>query len=400
MTPPPSKERIAVGLMSGTSADGVDAALCRIAPGRIPMVELLGFHARPYPKDLRARVLLAGGEPGLGTAEICSLHREVGEVFAEAAIALIAESGAVPDQVDFIASHGQTIRHLPEGGAGAHGALLPSTLQIGDAAIIAERTGCTVVADFRSRDIAAGGTGAPLTPWAHGQLFGKENEMAAFLNLGGIANITLIPPRGAEGMTGFDTGPANMLLDALMEKTTGGAERFDRGGARAKKGAVHEAVLRELLRHPYLSKAPPKSTGRETFGAGFLNSALESLEREGASPEDQMATLTDFSAECAARAIREFFPRDQTVSEVIAGGGGVHNETLMAFLREKLSPLPVVGSAERGFPPDSIEAIAFALLGWAALSGIPANVPAATGAKRQVILGNITPGRNHITFLK
>lgn len=400
MTPSSEKERIAVGLMSGTSADGVDAALCRIRPDRTPMAELLGFHTEPYPEELRARVLLAAGEPGLNTAEICSLHREVGEAFAGAASAVIKENGASPDQVDFIASHGQTIRHLPEGGTGTRGALLPSTLQIGDAAVIAERTGCTVAADFRARDVAAGGAGAPLTPWAHGRLFGKESEFTAFLNLGGIANITLIPPRGEEGMMGFDTGPANMLLDAVVEKMTGGAERFDRGGERAGRGQVNESVLTELLRHPYLAKAPPKSTGRETFGAEFLDAALALLDRAGCAPEDQLATLTAFSAECAVRAIGKFFPENCSVSEIIVGGGGVHNETLMSSLRKELSPLTVISSAERGFPPDSIEAIAFALLGWAALHHVPANIPAATGAGKQVVLGHITPGRNDITPMR
>jgi len=396
MSGPPAGERLAIGLMSGTSADGVDAALVRIGSGR---AEPAGFRSLPYPPDLRRRVLLAGGEPGAPTAEICSLHRAIGEAFAEAAIALMADRGLPPEEVDFIGSHGQTVRHLPGGGEGSRGRLLPSTLQLGDPAVIAERTGVTVVADFRARDVAAGGAGAPLTPWAHRLLFERPDAPVAYLNLGGISNITHIPPAGREGLFGFDCGPANMSLDALAECLSGGAERFDRGGRLAARGRVDEEVLASLMRHPFLAQPPPKSTGRETFGEAFLEDALAQLGRRGAGPEDALATLTAFSADCILHAVRAHLPPGAPPAEVVAGGGGLRNETLAARLRAGLAPIPLVSSAERGVPPEAVEAVSFALLAWAALRGEPANVPAATGARRRALLGNITPGRNFASLL-
>ena len=384
--PPPIQ---AVGLMSGTSADGVDAALVRIAGGK---ADLLDFRSFPYPARLRGRVLRAAGEPGAATAEICSLHREVGEAFAQAALGLLAGAGAAAGQVGFIGSHGQTVRHLPRGGEGADGPLLPSTLQLGDAAVIAERTGLTVVSDFRARDVAAGGSGAPLTPWAHRFLFERPDAPVAFLNLGGISNLTYVPPAGRKGLFGFDCGPANLAIDAWVERRTEGAERFDRGGRLAARGRVDEGALDALLRHPFLQLPPPKSTGRESFGAAFLERALAPLRERGAPPEDELATLTAFSAECVLHAVRNHFPPGAPPAELLVGGGGYQNETLMRCLREGLAPLPVRSSGERGIPPGAVEAVAFALLGWAALRGVPANVPAATGAKREAVLGHITPG--------
>ncbi|MEE9274273.1 MAG: anhydro-N-acetylmuramic acid kinase, partial [bacterium] len=275
-----------------------------------------------------------------------------------------------------------------------HGPLLRSTLQLGDPAVIAERCGLTVVADFRARDVAAGGSGAPLTPWAHDLLFSRTEAPSAFLNLGGISNLTYIPPAGEEGLFGFDAGPANMAIDALARRLSGGAESFDRDGALAARGEIDEAALARLLEHPFLSSPPPKSTGRESFGEAFLDSALALMDAPGARGEDQLATLTAFSAECVIRAVRDHFPRDAPPAEIVVGGGGVRNRTLMRLLEEGLSPVPLVSSGDRGLPPDAVEAVSFALLAWATLRGVAANVPAATGASRKVVLGHITPGRN------
>ncbi|MEK6710075.1 MAG: anhydro-N-acetylmuramic acid kinase [Nitrospinota bacterium] len=393
MREPPGAPLLAIGLMSGTSADGVDAALVRIAGGK---AALLDFRSLPHAQALRGRVLAAGGEPGAATAEICSLHREIGEAFARAALEIIAASGAAPSEVSFIGSHGQTVRHLPEGGVD----LLPSTLQLGDAAVIAERTGITVVADFRARDVAAGGSGAPLAPWAHRFLFERPGAPVAFLNLGGIANLTYIPPAGRPGLFGFDCGPANMALDGCVARLTRGAERFDRGGRLAARGRVDKEALGLMLAHPFLRLAPPKSTGRETFGEAFLEGALAPLRERGAPPEDELATLTAFSAECVLRAARDHFPGDAPPAEFLVGGGGYQNETLLRRLREGLAPIPVRSSGERGIPPGAVEAVAFALLGWASLRGVPANVPAATGARREVVLGHITPGDRLPAFLR
>ncbi len=394
-----ARDHIAIGLMSGTSADGVDAALVRIASGPSHEIEVLAFESVPYSDELRRRVLGAGGEPGALTGEICSLHREIGDAFAGAAIALMESSGVAPNKVDFIGSHGQTVRHLPGGGEGPGGRLLPSTLQIGDPAVIAERTGSTIVSDFRARDVAAGGMGAPLTPWAHQILFGRADKSTAFINLGGISNITYIPPANEKGLTGFDAGPANMAIDALAWKLSGGKERFDRGGESAVRGRVNEEALASLMNHPYLKLPPPKSTGREAFGETFLNETLVLFGGLGMAPEDQMATLTAFSAECIVRAVREHFPPDSPPVEFIAGGGGVNNRSMMDRLAKGLGSAPLVTSAERGIYSTAVEAAAFALLGWATLRGVPANVPAATGAERAVILGNITPGKNYLSML-
>ena len=390
----------AIGLMSGTSADGVDAALIMIpASSASPDVEVLEFHSHPYSGDLRRRVLDACGDPGVNTEEICSLHREIGEVFAESALAILEKHRMAPNQVDFIGSHGQTVRHLPEGGKNSHGILLPSTLQIGDPSIIAERTGSTIISDFRARDVAAGGMGAPLTPWAHRALFGNAAYPRAFLNLGGISNITYIPPGNRDGLFGFDAGPANMALDALANKISGGKEHFDRGGEIATRGHINEKALASLMEHPYLRISPPKSTGREIFGESFLNETIDILTSLGESDENQMATLTAFSARCIIKAINKYLPADAPPTEIIAGGGGVHNKSMMSYLQEGLAPIPVASSEDHGIDPDAVEAVSFALLAWATLRGEPANVPAATGASHAVILGNITPGKNYLSML-
>ena len=393
------RSRIAIGLMSGTSADGVDAALIRIGPGFPPQIEVSEFQSIPYPGDLRRRVLIACGEPGATTAEICSLHRMVGEAFAEASLALLEAAGLPGSQVDFIGSHGQTIRHLPEGGEGPEGAFLPSTLQIGDPGVISERTGCTVISDFRARDVAAGGSGAPLTPWAHRALFSRPDTPVAFLNLGGISNLTYIPPLEEKGLFGFDAGPANMPLDAFVEKVTGGKERMDRDGAMAGRGRVDESALDTLMGHPYLSLPAPKSTGREMFGKAFLDKFTEPMEKRGVPIEDQLATLTAFSAQSILMAIQDHFPAAAPPAELIVGGGGIHNKTLMNHLKERLGPIPVVSSAQRGVSPDAVEAVSFALLAWGTLNGEATNVPAATGADYETLLGNITPGKNYLSVV-
>ena len=399
MNGPTDKTHIAIGLMSGTSADGVDAALVRIGSGFPPKIELIEFLSVGYPDDLRRRVLIACGEPGATTAEICSLHGMVGEAFAETSLDLLKSANVAPEQVEFIGSHGQTIRHLPEGGKGPEGAFTPSTLQIGDPATISERTGCTVVADFRARDVAAGGSGAPLTPWAHNVMFGRDDKPIAFLNLGGISNLTYVPPMGKEGLFGFDAGPANMSLDAFVEKVTSGEAFLDWDGAMAGRGKVDSEALASLMQHPFLKKLPPKSTGREEFGGTFLNKFMNPLEKRGVSAEDQIATLTAFSAECVIQAIQDHFPQNPPLLEMIVGGGGLHNKTLLRFLKERMSPVPVVSSEERGIPPDAIEAIAFALLAWGTLYGQATNVPAATGASREAVLGTITPGKRFPVIL-
>ncbi len=387
---------LAIGLMSGTSADGVDAALVRILPGAHTQAETLGFHAAPYPRNLRERLLLAAGEKGARTDELCSLRREVGEAFAAAALEVASQSNTELEKIDFIGSHGQTVRHLPEGMEGERGPLLPSTFQIGDPAFIVARTGITCISDFRSGDIAAGGSGAPLTPWAHRILFSRENAASAFLNLGGISNITYLPPLGEEGVFGFDCGPANMTLDALAQRITKGEKTHDTGGDLAAAGRVCPDTLAELRRHPYPKRKPPKSTGRELFGEAFVDETIERMTSRGGDLKDAIATLTAFSASCVEDAIRDFFPKDPPLAEVVVGGGGVHNKTLM----RSLGDLPLVVSDARGVSPDAVEAVCFALLAWGTLTGGANNLPSVTGAKDAVCLGNITPGRNFASLMR
>ena len=379
---------LVVGLMSGTSLDGVDAAL----------VEIDGTG----PDDVRARVVhwLTAAYPQArrraihdaivdGSAEaLCALHADVGEWMAEAVVRVCAEADVPLHAVDAVGSHGQTVWHRPPEG-GRRGA----TLQIGDAATIAERTGCAVVHDFRSRDVAAGGHGAPLVPWVDRALFAAEGRARALQNIGGVGNVTRVPPRGSGGeVLAFDTGPGNALIDAAVEIATAGRMTYDRDGRLAARGEVDGALLAELLRHPYFSAEPPKSTGRETFGRPFVERLAQAVAPEGDQDwMDLVATLT----EVTARSIADAYARWVTplgVDEVVLSGGGARNPTLVARIRALLDPLPVADGSALGVDPEAKEAVAFAALAWAHLLGIPANVPAATGAAGPRVLGSYTPG--------
>ncbi|MBV9774115.1 MAG: anhydro-N-acetylmuramic acid kinase, partial [Gemmatimonadetes bacterium] len=283
---------------------------------------------------------------------------------------------------------GQTVWHRPPGD-GRRGA----TLQLGDPATIAERTGCDVVADFRTRDMAAGGHGAPLVPWVDQLLFALPDGARALQNIGGIGNVTWVPPRGSAGGTfAFDTGPGNALMDAAVEIATGGRLTFDRDGRLAAQGRVDEALLADLLRHPYFAAEPPKSTGREEFGRPFVQRLVEAVQPEGDRDWlDLVATLTELTARSIADAYRRWLvPRG--VDEVVVSGGGARNPTLVRRIQALLDPLKVSDGEVLGVDPEAKEAVAFAVLAWAHLRGIPANVPAATGASGPRVLGSLTPG--------
>lgn len=377
-----------VGLMSGTSLDGVDAALVEVDGSGTEdvSVRLLGALTLPYGDERRAAI-----HDGIvaGTAEsLCGLHAEVGEWMAEAVARVCADAGVDVASVDAVGSHGQTVWHRPPAG-GRRGA----TLQVGDPATIAERTGRPVVSDFRSRDVAAGGHGAPLVPWVDALLFALPDRARALQNLGGIGNVTRVPPKGSgEPVWAFDTGPANAPVDAAVEIATGGRHRFDVDGRLAARGRVDEALLAELLRHPYFAAEPPKSTGREAFGRPFVERLVEAVGPEG--DEDWMdlvATLTELAARSVADAYRRWvLPRG--IDEVVLSGGGARNPVLAGRIRELLAPLPVVDGGTLGIDPDFKEAVAFAVLAWAHLRGIPANLPSATGAAGPRVLGSLTPG--------
>ncbi len=368
-----------VGLMSGTSADGVDAALVEVeGAGEATRVRLVAFLTRPYAPALRTRVLGLGEA---GAAELLDLHYRLGEEFACAALAVIEPARRRGAAVHLVGSHGQTARHHPRGAAPAgRGA----TLQVGEPAVIAELTGLPVVADFRARDVAAGGEGAPLVPLVDWLLFRVAGRVRACLNLGGIANVTVLGDR-LETVRAFDLGPANMPLDAVVQAWTGDVQAFDREGARAAAGRVDAALVAELLGHPFLAAPPPKSTGRETFGRGFVAPLLA---RFAGREADLLATLTRFVGEAVADGLRRHV--SERIDELLVSGGGVRNRTLMRALGETLAPVPVRSlDAAAGMDPDAKEAVAFAVLANETLFGRPGNLPAATGAAGLRVLGKI-----------
>lgn len=383
---------LAIGLMSGTSLDGIDAALVEFGdPGDGGRSwSLVAFVMHPYTAERRSRIQRA--IEGGGAAELCALNVDLGEWFAEAALSVCREAGVDPEDVAVIGSHGQTVWHIPPA-AEAGGA----TLQLGCAATIAERTGIDVVSDFRSRDMAAGGEGAPLVPWVDRELFADPVKRRVLLNIGGMANLTWLPPGGETApVLAFDTGPGNAPIDAAVALATGGSESSDRGGERGGRGRVDEGLLAELLAAPFFMRRPPKSTGREEFGTSFVE---ELVSRVGPGSEsewdDLVATLTALTARSIADAIERWvLPRG--VDEVIVTGGGAHNPTLVGMLSEWLAPIPLLSGEELGLDPDAKEAVAFALLARAYLLGVPANLPEVTGAVGPRVLGSFTPGREAV----
>lgn len=380
---------IVVGLMSGTSADGVDAAVVDIrGTGHRLRIKLLGHYGRSYSPHIQQRILHVA-ERGT-VAEVCHLHALLGEVFAKAVLSAIPRCGVKPAQVKLIGSHGQTVHHLPEPTVERGVGTIRSSLQIGNPAVIAERTGITTVSDFRSRDLAAGGEGAPLVPYAHFLLFRQKTATRWVVNLGGIANVTMIP-RGEKLGTvqAFDTGPCNMLLDALVSMETEGRMMMDRGGRLAQRGQVHAGLLKWLLSHPYLDRQPPKSTGRELFGESYVQQVLAQARRRRLSLNDLLATGCQF----IARTIRDAQQWTKYVpADVVFGGGGVRNRRLWTELVKMFDPLPVKTMDDCGSSNQAFEAQAFAVLAYQSIHGVCANVPRVTGATHPVILGSVTPG--------
>ena len=380
---------IVVGLMSGTSADGVDAAVVDVRGiGHRLTIKLLGHYGRAYPPRLRQRILHVA-ERGT-VAEVCHLNALLGEVFAKTVQVAITGSGVEPKQVKLIGSHGQTVHHLPEPKADPGVGIIRSTLQIGDPAVIAERTGITTVSDFRARDLAAGGEGAPLVPYTHFLVFRQKTTIRWVVNLGGIANVTVLP-RGERlaSVQAFDIGPCNMLLDALVTLETNGRTTIDRGGRLAKRGHVHSGMVRWLLAHPYLHRPPPKSTGRELFGESYVQKVLAQARRRHLSLNDLLATGCQF----IAQTIRDAQQWTKNIpADVVFGGGGVRNARLWAELLKIFDPIPVRTMDDCGSSSQAFEAQAFAVLAYQTIHGVCANVPRVTGARHPVILGSVTPG--------
>lgn len=377
-----------IGLMSGTSLDGVTAALVSIEgeSARDLRWEVRGSCTAAYGPERRRTVhdAIVAGTP----ASLCALNADLGEWFAQAALRVSEEAGVTLDEVDLIGSHGQTVWHIPPTGDRRG-----STLQLGDPATIAERTSCPVVSDFRSRDMAVGGHGAPLVPWVDQALFSIPERARALQNLGGIGNVTWVPPReSTDGVFAFDTGPANGLIDAAVHLATGGQMGYDEGGKLAGRGRVDEPLLTELLRHPFFGLEPPRSTGREEFGQPFVERLVEAVHPEGDQDWlDLLATLTELTARSIADAYERWIvPRG--IQEVVLTGGGARNATLVGRLEALLAPTPVLGGEVLGVEPEAKEALAFAVLAWAHAMGVPANAPGATGASGPRVLGSYTPG--------
>ncbi|MCK5439162.1 MAG: anhydro-N-acetylmuramic acid kinase [Gemmatimonadetes bacterium] len=383
----PTEPVVVIGLMSGTSADGVDAACVRLShpPGEPLEWELLGSAVASYSGSL-ANLLRAS--ESLTLPDIARLGVEVGVAFAEAAAAAAAQARVSLDQVALIGSHGQTVWHDPDGAVGG----VPATLQIGEPAEIAERTGCPVWSDFRTADIAAGGQGAPLVPYVDWLLFGDPDRWTVCLNLGGIANLTVLPPGAARGdVIAFDTGPGNMVLDELARRLLD-ADRDD-GGAAASRGTADAARLQAALADPYFSRPAPKSTGREAFGTPFVERHFAPLEGLSTDEIDErMATAAALTVESVAAALEgsagtASVPEDAVI---LVSGGGRKNAALMYGLAERCLPRRVIAIEERGVDGDLKEAIAFAILAYESALGRAVNLPSATGAKHAVRCGKLT----------
>lgn len=375
--------------MSGTSADGVDAALVEWPEGEAARpFELLAFHESPYPPELQERIhCVAAGrsEPGRALADYAALDVELGERFAAAARAVAEVAGTELGQVDAIASHGQTVAHHPE---------LRATLQIGDPSLIAERTGVDTVADFRARDIAAGGEGAPLAPFFHFAAFADPNEARLILNLGGIANLTWLPAgAGPDDVVAFDVGPANALLDGVVRAWSSGGERIDADGAGAARGRTDAAELERLLDDEFLRRPPPKSTGRERYGSAEAEALAERWQADGRERDDLLATLVAFCVESIRRAAEEFLGGTGGVGRLLVGGGGARNAALMQGLASAFPSAQVDPLDAAGVPSQACEAMAFALMGRNCLLGLPNHLPRCTGATRAAVLGEIVRGR-------
>jgi len=396
-------EHFVIGLMSGTSLDGVDAALVRILTrddASVASVDLVRHSYIPYSDELRGIVARLCSRDECRIDDLVYAHYGLSEWYAEAVLLVIRESGMPSSKIDLVSLHGQTVWHapLPRAFPGPRGELrVKGTLQLGSAAVVRERTGLPVVADLRARDMAAGGEGAPLAPYIDAILFGSATEGRIVQNLGGIGNATVLPAgsnrdaAAAAGIFAFDTGPGNMVIDAIVSEGTGGTKRYDSEGSIAARGRPCLELVDGLMKDPFFSREPPKSTGREVYGASFARALARDAAARGLPFEDAVATATAFTAESIASAYRDFVLPRAPVAVAIVAGGGALNPTLLGMIQERLGPsIRVAASAAFGVPDQAREAMAFALLGHESLMGRPGNLPAVTGARAPVVLGSIT----------
>ena len=379
-----------IGLMSGTSVDGVDAALVEIrGHGLDTQVELIRFHSHPFALPVRERIFDLFQPETSSVDEICQMNFLIGEIFAEAALSVVRDARLGMEEIDLIGSHGQTVYHLPPQTGAQY---IPSTLQLGESAVISYRTGIPTIANFRVADLAAGGQGAPLVPYVDFLLFRQPDRTVALQNIGGISNVTLIPG-GATGsdVLASDTGPGNMIIDSVMEILTNGEEKYDNAGQFAAQGSICESLLEEWLGHPFISAPPPKTTGRETFGRQFAHQAIKQAQDQNVGQADLVATLTAFTAETIFDYYRRFLFPYCSVDAIYISGGGVHNLTLMEHLKTLFQPIPLLPIDSIGFSSDAKEAIAFAVLANEAVHGHPTNLPQVTGASQPMVLGTFSP---------
>lgn len=375
----------AIGIMSGTSLDGIDTVLVNIEGFNLSTsLKVIEYNEYPIPQSIKNKIIESCQENTSRIDHICSLNFEIGYLFKDAVEALLKKAQFDASQLDFIATHGQTIYHIPFSRDG----LISSTLQIGEPAILAYRFNTTVISNFRVMDMAAGGQGAPLVPYSEYILYSKKGKNIALQNIGGIGNVTLLSESGdINDIYAFDTGPGNMMINAACMKLY--HLPYDDQGHIASKGKVIQQMLDELMGHPYLKKLPPKSTGREEYGELLVDKILDRFHKYP--KEDIITTLTLYTAKTIAFHYQRDIMSKCTLHEIIIGGGGSHNKTLLKFLKEELSPIPVLTQDELGYSSDAKEAIAFAILGNETLANHSSNVKSATGAQDNVVLGNITP---------
>lgn len=380
-----------IGLMSGTSVDGIDAALVEImGAGLDTQIKLLAFRNFDMPSGMREEILTLCNPQTAGVDRICKWNFVIGEEFAKAATMIAEEAGVGIENVDLIGSHGQTVWHDPRPATGP-----ASTLQIGAGGVIAEKTGVTTISNFRVRDMAAGGQGAPLVPYVDFLLLRQPGENRILQNIGGIGNYTLVPGDGEiSAIEAVDTGPGNMIMDGVVTHYSNGQLRYDKDGAWARKGQVDAEWLAEMLKHPYFAQKPPKTTGREMFGAEYIKNVIREAAIRGRNEYDVTATVTALTAKSIANCYRDFVLPRYPIHRVLVSGGGSYNPVLMAMLQAELPEIAVQQIEEIGWSSDAKEAIAFAILANETWEGIPSNVPQVTGARRPVVLGDITPGAN------
>lgn len=374
-----------VGLMSGTSLDGIDAVLAEITgSGLNTKIKQIEFITLEIPNDIKNEIKDCCVESKSSVDLICSLNFKIGYLFSEAVKEVCKKANFKVEDLDFIASHGQTIFHIPRG----YNNLIPSTLQIGEPAVIAYETHTKVISNFRTMDMAAGGEGAPLVPYSEFLLYGNDKKNIALQNIGGIGNVTIIPNTcNIDDVFAFDTGPGNMIIDEVCQRLFN--KKYDENGKFASKGKINLDMLKDLMSHDYINQPPPKSTGREVFGQVYVDNMLNKYKH--INKYDLIATVTMFTARTISDNYKNFVIPKVKIDSIIVGGGGAHNKTLMEYLKELLPEVEVLTQDEYGYSSDAKEALAFIIMGNETLNSSFSNVVSATGAKSKVILGNITP---------